>query len=109
MSDKIACMSLPDYQTVMLPLLKYLGDRDEHSVSDSIEAVSDEFTLSAEERLQLLPSGTSTIIGNRVAWARTYMKKAGLLESPRRGFIRITQRGLDILNKRPLRIEIVPA
>lgn len=99
-------MPIPDYQTIMLPLLRYLGDGDEHSMSEVIEAVSDEFDLTPQERLQLLPSGTSTIIGNRVAWARTYMKKAGLLESPKRGVIRITIRGGDVLKTRPSRVDV---
>jgi restriction system protein len=75
-------------------------------MSEVIEAVSDEFDLTPQERLQLLPSGTSTIIGNRVAWARTYMKKAGLLESPKRGVIRITIRGGDVLKTRPSRVDV---
>jgi restriction system protein len=99
-------MPIPDYQTIMLPLLRYLGDGDEHPMSGAIEAVSDEFDLAPEERLQLLPSGTSTIIGNRVAWARTYMKKAGLLESPKRGVIRITRRGSEVLKSKPSRIDV---
>jgi restriction system protein len=99
-------MPIPDYQTVMLPLLRYLGDGREHTLSESVDAVCDEFTLSPEERLQLLPSGTATVIGNRVGWARTYMKKAGLLDSPRRGAVRITERGLKILKSKPVRIDI---
>jgi len=65
----------------MLPLLRYFADGTEHTLSEAVEAISNEFKLTPEERLRLLPSGTSTYIGNRVGWARTYMKKAGLLES----------------------------
>lgn len=99
-------MGIPDYQTVMLPLLRFLGDGREHTLNDSVEAVADEFRLTPEERLQFLPSGTSTVIGNRVGWARTYMKKAGLLESPRRGVFRITERGMQVLNSKPHRVDV---
>lgn len=99
-------MPIPDYQTLMLPLLRYFGDDQEHSLSEAVEAISAEFNLTPEERLQLLPSGTSTYIGNRVGWARTYMKKAGLLESPRRGVVRITDRGKEVLRKKPARIDV---
>jgi restriction system protein len=99
-------MSIPDYQTVMLPLLRYLGDSREHTLSECVEAVANEFKLTGEERLQFLPSGTSTVIGNRVGWARTYMKKAGLLESPRRGVFRITERGTQVLSTRPQRVDV---
>jgi restriction system protein len=99
-------MSIPDYQTIMLPLLRFLSDGLEHLVSEAVEAMSGEFALSPDERQQLLPSGTSTVIGSRVGWARTYMKKAGLLDSPKRGVIKITARGLAILKKKPVRIDV---
>jgi restriction system protein len=99
-------MPIPDYQTLMLPLLRYFGDGQEHSLSEAVEAISAEYKLTPEERLQLLPSGTTTYIGNRVGWARTYMKKAGLLESPRRGVVRITDRGKEVLRKKPARIDV---
>lgn len=90
----------------MLPLLRYLADGREHTLNECVEAMANEFGLTPEERLQFLPSGTSTVIGNRVGWARTYMKKAGLLESPRRGVFRITERGTQILKKKPERIDV---
>jgi len=90
----------------MLPLLRHLGDGKEHSLSESVDAVSNDFKLTPEERLELLPSGTSTIIGNRVGWARTYMKKAGLLDSPKRGVIRITERGMEVLKSKPARVDV---
>jgi restriction system protein len=99
-------MTIPVYQTVMLPLLRFLGDGRERSFGEAVEAIAAEFHLSPEERQQLLPSGTSTIIGNRVGWARTYMKKALLIDSSRRGFIRATERGLDVLKKNPKRIDV---
>src|SRR5262249_32753326 len=72
-------MTVPDYQTLMLPLLHFLADGRERSLGDAAEALSRKFNLTAEERQQLLPSGTGTVIGSRVGWARTYMKNAGLV------------------------------
>ena len=99
-------MAIPDYQTVMLPLLRFLRDGNEHSLGEAVDAVSDHFTLSPEERQQLLPSGASTVIGNRVGWARTYLKKAEILESPRRGFFRLTERGHEVLKGKPERVDV---
>jgi restriction system protein len=75
-------------------------------LSEAVDVISDEFHLTADERGKLLPSGASTVIGNRVGWARTYMKKAGLVDSTRRGFIRVTDRGLDVLRRKPKRIDV---
>ena len=76
-------MAVPDYQTCMLPLLKFAGDSKEHKLHDAIQALALEFKLTQEEREALLPSGTQFIMANRVGWARTYMKKAGLLTDPK--------------------------
>jgi restriction system protein len=97
---------IPDYQTVMLPLLRLLSDAKERPMSAAVEAIASEFSLSADERQRLLPSGTSTVIGSRVGWARTYLKKAGLVDSPRRGFIRIADRGMTVLKTKPVRIDV---
>lgn len=97
---------IPDYQTVMLPLLRLLSDAKERPMSTAVEAIASEFSLSTDERQRLLPSGTSTVIGSRVGWARTYLKKAGLVDSPRRGFIRIADRGLTVLKAKPVRIDV---
>ncbi len=77
----------------MLPLLKLVGAKGTISIKDAIDAISRQFKLTPEERGTLLPSGKQEIIVNRVGWARTYMKKAGLLISPQRGIIEITDRG----------------
>lgn len=90
-------MSIPDYQSIMLPLLRLAGKQTTISVRDAIELISDEFKLTKDERSTLLPSGKQEIIVNRVGWARTYMKKAGLLSSPARGMIEITERGKQVL------------
>ena len=88
-------MTIPDYQTVMLPLLRLAADDREHFVREAVEELAREFKPSEEERKELLPSGGQATFDNRVGWARTYMKKAGLLESPRRGYFRITRRGQE--------------
>lgn len=94
-------MSIPDYQSCMLPLLNYAGDGEAHKFSDSVAFLSDEFNLTKKERESLLPSGTQFIIANRVGWARTYLKKAGLLSDPKRGYFQITDRGKDLLKSKP--------
>lgn len=97
-------MPIPDYQSIMLPLLKFASDGQEHSLRETIEALADEFDLTDEERGELLPSGQQAIFDNRVGWARTYLKKAGMLETTRRGYYRITERGQQILHQKPSRI-----
>ena len=98
-------MAIPDYQAIMLPLLRFAGDGAEHSLREAIESLADEFKLSDEERRELLPSGQQEVFDNRVGWARTYMKKAGLLRTTRRGFFEITERGSEALRKKPEKID----
>mgnify|MGYP000397902763 CR=1 FL=1 len=97
-------MAIPDYQKIMLPLLKFSSDQQEHSLREAIDNLADYFDLSDEERRELLSSGQQTIFANRVGWARTYLKKATLLESTRRGYFRITERGINILKENPQEI-----
>jgi len=99
-------MAIPDYQSIMLPLLEFAGDQEEHSLRQAIDSLAQEFQLSYEERKQLLPSGQQEVFNNRVAWARTYLKKAGLLDSTRRGYFRITNRGVSVLTKNPPKINV---
>ena len=99
-------MAIPDYQSMMLPLLTLLKDKKEHSLREVIDALADKFKLTSEERRQLLPSGYQDTLSNRVGWARTYMKKAGLIESTRRGFFQISDRGLELLRQNPPRIDV---
>ncbi|QAA76824.1 MAG: Mrr restriction system protein [Candidatus Bipolaricaulis sibiricus] len=98
-------MPIPDYQSLMLPLLRRLGDGAEQNIRDLITQLAEEFALTDAERKELLPSGQQPVFDNRVGWARTYMKKAGLLESSRRGWVRISQRGLNVLKEQPERID----
>jgi restriction system protein len=97
---------IPDFQTIMLPLLKILQDGKEHALRDIISEISDQFTLTEEERVQLLPSANQTMISNRVGWARTYLKKANLLETPKRAVLKITEDGVNILAKSLPRIDV---
>jgi restriction system protein len=99
-------MAIPDYQALMLPLLRFVSDRKEHPLRAVIEILAEEFALSSEERNELLPSGSQFVFANRVGWARTYLKQAGLMDSPRRGMCRITQRGLDFLQEKPPRVDV---
>lgn len=99
-------MAIPDFQTIMLPLLEFLRDGKEHTLREAIEALAVRFKLTDEERRELLPSGLQPTFDNRVGWSRTYMKKAGLLESKSRGHIQITERGREALKGNPPRIDI---
>lgn len=98
-------MAIPDFQTIMLPLLKLTADQKEYEFHDLVETLANEFTLSKEERKVLLPSGTAFLFDNRVGWARLYLVRAGLLEKKRRGFVKITQRGSQVLMQKPERID----
>ena len=75
-------MPIPDYQTLMLPLLRLAGDGGEHRFRDAVEYLAAQFGLTDAERGELLPSGTAPIFDNRVGWARTYLKQAGLIINP---------------------------
>jgi restriction system protein len=99
-------MTIPGYQAIMLPLLQELADGTEHSVRDLVDRLGDEFGLTPEERRELLPSGQQPVFYNRVGWARTYLKKAGLVDSPRRGQYRITDRGRRVLAQSPAEIDV---
>ena len=99
-------MAIPDYQTLMLPLLKILSNGEEFKTRDLVEKLSFEFKLSEEEKSELLPSGKQPIMKNRVGWAKTYLLKAGLLISEKRGFIKISENGLDVLKQKPEKINV---
>lgn len=90
-------MPIPDYQHLMTPLLGVARDGKEHTLGDAIEQIALQLKLSDQDKKESLPSGRQARFDNRVGWARTYLKKAGLLESTGRGRFRITKRGLDVL------------
>jgi len=98
-------MTIPDYQALILPLLRFTSDGKEHSLSGAIEHLSRFFGLTEEERQELLPSGRQARFDNRVGWAKTYLQKADLLASPKRGVFKITSRGLQVLSENPERID----
>ncbi len=97
-------MAIPDYQTLMLPVLKLASDGKEHKFSQAVEELADDLDLTAEESNELLPSGSQAIFNNRVGWARSYLKQAGLLASPKRGFFAITQKGTELLEANPTKV-----
>ena len=99
-------MEIPDYQTLMLPVLKLAADGKDHKFSQAVEVLADELHLTAEELNQLLPSGNQAVFNNRVGWARSYLKQAGLLASPKRGFFTITQNGSELLSTNLTKIDI---
>ncbi len=99
-------MAIPDYQSLMLPVLEFASDGLEHPLREAVSSVADRLGLSPAERSELLPSGMQAVFTNRVAWARTYLKMAGLLESPRRGTLRITARGRQVLAEKPGRVDV---
>ena len=99
-------MAIPDFQTLMLPLLKHLSDGKEHPNQETLKSLAEHFRLSEEELAQLLPSGLQPLFTNRLAWAKSHLKAAGLIESPRRSYYKISPRGLDILKSNPSRVDL---
>jgi restriction system protein len=94
-------MPIPDYQSCMLPLLRFASDGEDHQLKEAAKQLATQFGLTPEELAEFLPSGQQPVFINRIGWARTYLKKAGLLDSPRRGYFRITGRGRDVLRENP--------
>jgi restriction system protein len=97
-------MAVPDYQSLMLPVL-IASAAGEVRIGDAVDRLAEQLNLTPEERAQLLPSGKQTLFGNRVHWAKTYLTKAGLLESTRRGHFKITERGRHVIASHPPRID----
>lgn len=97
-------MPVPDYETLMLPVLRCFLE-GAISVKDCLPSLVEEFRITEEEQAELLPSGTTTVLSSRAHWARTYLSKAGLLESPKRGQHVITQRGRELLQTTPERLD----
>jgi restriction system protein len=100
-------MSVPSFQQLMLPALRTIGQRyDEISIAGLEEEVGKALRISPEERQVRLPSGNQTLFGNRLNWARSYLSKAGLIELPRRGYCRATDRGRELLAEGPIEIDL---
>lgn len=94
-------MAIPDYQSLMRPLLEFAADGKEHSVAEAREALAALLKLTDAERNEMLPSGRQPIFTNRVAWAKVYLGQAGVVDSTKRGWFRINERGKQLLKDVP--------
>ncbi len=99
-------MTIPDFQTVMRPILAMLADGETQRTRAITTAIADQFGLSDDERSIMLPSGRARLIDNRVGWALTHLAQAGLLERPQRAHIRITDAGRSVLQEHPDRVDM---
>lgn len=99
-------MPIPDFQSLMLPVLRIASDGKEHTIRESEARLAVEFGLSDEEKARLLPSSRQAVFYNRISWAKVYLQQAGLIVSPRRGCFVITERGRQVLAQKPERINI---
>ena len=94
-------MAVPDFQSVMLPFLEFLRDGQEHTMREVTDALAERFKLTEEQRQEHLPSGPQPLFYNRVAWAKTHLKNAGLIDNPVRGKVSIADAGRKVLAKKP--------
>jgi restriction system protein len=99
-------MAIPDFQTIMLPVLRLTADGDDHTLAATRDQLAQEYGLTDDERAQLLPSGRQATFSNRVAWSTSYLRAAMLLEATGRGRFKITERGRSVLAQKPQRIDI---
>ncbi|MDD3768588.1 MAG: restriction endonuclease [Aminobacterium colombiense] len=102
----VQIMTIPDYQSLLLPFLKHLSNGKEHTKQEMIDLLATDFKLTSAERKELLPSGRQKVFDNRVSWTRTYLKKALLLQSPARGRYTITDRGRQVLTENLSKIDV---
>lgn len=98
-------MAIPQFKYFILPFLENLSDDEEHSIKDIEEALAVKFELTEDELGKTTPSGRMTIVRNRVGWAKTYLKKAGLVEAPKRALFKITKEGQKVLAQKPEMID----
>lgn len=98
-------MSIPTYEQIMLPLLDILKNKNIYTNKECIDILAEKLNVTEQELRELLPSGKKKIFYDRVNWAKTYLKKAGLVEAPRRGKIKITQLGLELLQENPAELK----
>ena len=99
-------MPIPDFQSLMRPLLAQIEDGREHAYRDVVDALASDFKLTPEERKVMLPSGQALLFSNRVGWAKTHLRMAGLVESTARGVFKITERGKVVLSANRDRIDL---
>ena len=97
---------IPDYQTLMLPLLKFIQDGQIHNTQDTVTHLAKEFKLTEEELNEWLPSKKQKTFSNRVYWAKAYLKMADAIENISKGLFKITERGMEILKKNPSSIDV---
>lgn len=97
---------IPDFQTIMFPLLKILADKKEHTLKNLVSQICDKFSLTEKERNELVPSGIQTKMYNRVTWALTHFKKANLILSPKRSTFVIVDKGIEVLTSNLQRIDL---
>ena len=99
-------MAVPDFQSIMLPLLEFCADNKEHTARELIDAMAKRFNLTDEEKKELLPGGTQGKFSNRVSWTKAHLKMAGLVEMPKRGVCKITEKGMQVLQSNPGKINL---
>lgn len=99
-------MTIPDFQSLMRPVLAHLADGDLHRSRVVKEAMTDQFELTDRERAEMLPSGRQRTMDNRVGWSLTYLSQAGLVQRPARGQVQITDAGRAALKANPNRIDM---
>ena len=97
---------IPDFQKIMLPFLKIISDGEEHTTIETNQKLGTHFNLTDEELDEYLPSGSQKTFPNRVAWTKSHLKMAGLLESTKRGSFRITEAGKQLLDTNPIEINL---
>lgn len=97
---------IPDFQKIMLPFLNIISDGLEHSTVETNEKLARLFVLTDEEIDQFLPSGVAKTFPNRVAWAKSHLKMAGLLENTKRSCFKITESGKIFLENNPTEINL---
>lgn len=102
-------MNIPDFQTLMRPLLELHRDQKEHINRDLVSVLAEQFSLTEDERREMLPSGRAKMFDNRVGWAKTYIANAGLIEAPKRGISVITEQGLALLSEHegPINLKVL--
>jgi len=99
-------MTIPDFQSLMLPLLTFLADGKEHTTKETLNYLADKFQLTEEQRQEMLPSRNQTVFYNRVTWAKAHLKMAALVENLKRGSFKITPSGVEILKQKPSAINL---
>ncbi len=99
-------MAVPDFQTIMRPLLAEMSDGGDHAITAVRNSLAEHFSLTEDELAEEIPSGRAKTFPNRVGWATTYLYRAGLIERPRRSVYRLTARGKQVLADSPERVDL---